>query len=100
MSYCCKLNGHSLPMSVTNWLTLHALRTVHQEVSVVASQSDPLPLPIYLPPLTAAAPGELVAPPGLKMQQLGLASWNLDRLVVLARAALLCIKHTAPSKRF
>lgn len=42
--------------------------------------SEPLPLPIVLPPLTVAAPGQHFAPTGLKLQQLGLASWNLDRV--------------------
>jgi hypothetical protein len=48
-------------------------------VNVEAPVSAPLPLPIVLPPLTVAAPGQRSAPTGLKVQQLGLASWNLDR---------------------
>jgi hypothetical protein len=57
------------------------LNLVHTcAVNVEAPVSSPLPLPIVLPPLTVAAPGQRYAPTGLKVQQLGLASWNLDRI--------------------
>jgi len=49
-------------------------------VEVVAPTSMPLPLPIVLPPLTVAAGGQRSAPTGLKVEQLGLATWNLDRI--------------------
>lgn len=52
----------------------------HATVAVEAPVSSPLPLPIVLPLLTVAAPGEQTAPTGMKVQQLGLASWNLDRI--------------------
>lgn len=48
-------------------------------VEVKALESQPLPLPIVLPPLTAVQAGQQVAPAGAKIQQLGLPSWNLDR---------------------
>lgn len=48
-------------------------------VEVKAPESQPLPLPIILPPLTAVQAGQQEAPVGAKIQQLGLPSWNLDR---------------------
>lgn len=49
-------------------------------VEVMAPTNMPLPLPIVLPPLTVAAGGQRTAPTGLKVEQLGLATWNLDRI--------------------
>jgi hypothetical protein len=47
---------------------LHADVCVKSAVNVEAPVSEPLPLPIVLPPLTVAAPGQRYAPTGLKVE--------------------------------
>jgi hypothetical protein len=75
-SVCIPINRNvRLPNCIQTLLVCHK-----RAVNVEAPVSEPLPLPIVLPPLTVAAPGQRFAPTGLKLQQLGLVSWNLDRV--------------------
>ena len=61
------ISVHSNNPQCTN-LHEHPKVCVQPAVNVEAPVSEPLPLPIVLPPLTVAAPGQRYAPTGLKVQ--------------------------------